>query len=39
MRDGVPGQQYVYNWDHHDCLYTEQGLVSDDDDDALSLFS
>ena len=30
MRDGVPGLEYVYHWDHQEGLYTQQGLAADD---------
>lgn len=33
MRGGVPGQCYLYDWDHQECLYTERGLAADEDDD------
>jgi len=30
MRDGVQDQQYIYNWDHQEGIYTQQGLAVDE---------
>lgn len=30
-RDGIPGQEYLYSWNHQDGIYHQQGLVVDDD--------
>ena len=31
-RDGVSKVPYLYEWDHHECKYTEIGMQEDDDD-------
>jgi len=30
-RDGIPGQEYLYSWNHQEGIYHQQGLVVDDD--------